>query len=424
MHPSTLSRRRFLTLAGAAAAVPFFARSGARACPILDDPEEMLGVKALARGINRFGGELNARLTKDEPGSLFFSPFSIETALAMTAVGARERTLEEMERVLHLPPNNPHELFGDLLRHLNSDGRDRLRPYELRAANAIWAMKDFPWNREFVELTRKNYGAGLVEVNFAESEAARERINDWVAKETRGKIKDLIGPGILTALTRMVLANAIYFKGIWQYTFDKRNTKDAPFTRTDKSKVDVPLMHQTGEFGYWKTHVGGRAGGTVQFLELPYSGRELSMFVLLPERPLTAERLAFYFADGSLLRSELKQQRVRVWLPRFKAESQFLLNASLKDLGMKAAFGEADFTGMSPDGKNLSITHVLHKAFVDVNEEGTEAAAATAVAVAKADSVHAELEPVFRADRPFVYVIRDNKTGTALFMGRYTGPEK
>lgn len=420
MHPSSLSRRRFLTLSGAAAAAPLLARFSLSGCPVPEDPEAMLGLRALARGINRFGGELNNRLTKDEPGSLFFSPFSIETALAMTAAGARGRTLEEMEQVLHLPPNNPHDLFGDLLRHLNSTGRDILRPYELTVANAIWAQRGFPWNKEFTALTRKQYGAGLVEVDFAESEAARKRINDWVSKETKDKIKDLIGPGVITALTRMVLANAIYFKGTWQYPFDKSVTRDAPFTRPDNSKVDVPLMLQTGEFGYAREHVGGRCGGTVQYLELPYSGRELSMLVLLPDEPFNVDRLASYLTDGNLSPSKLKTQTVRVWLPRFKAESKFLLNAPLKDLGMKSAFDAADFSGMSPEGKRLQISHVVHKAFVDVNEEGTEAAASTGVVLKEAS---APIEPaVFRADRPFVYVIRDNKTGTALFMGRYSGP--
>jgi serpin B len=420
MHPSLLSRRRFLTLTGASAAAPLLSGLGARGCPVLDEPDTMLGLKALARGINRFGCELQTLIAKDEPGSLFFSPFSIETALAMTAAGACGRTFEEMEQVLHLPPNNPHDLFGDLLNHLNSDSRNRLRPYELSTANAIWAMKGEPWQKDFIDLTRKHYGAGLVEVDFSEAEAARRRINDWVARETRDRVKDLIGTGDITSLTRMVLANAIYFKGTWQYQFDKKHTQEAPFTLTDSSKVKVPLMHQVREFGYAREHVGGRTGGAVQFLELPYSGRELSMLLLLPEEPQMANRLAAYLADGNLLQTKLTTQRVRLWLPRFKAESKFVLNRPLMDLGMRHAFGAADFTGMSPKGKALFISRVLHKAFVEVNEEGTEAAASTAVIMA--ERVNAPREALFRADRPFVYVIRDNRSGTALFMGRYSGP--
>jgi serine protease inhibitor len=418
MHPSTLSRRRLLSFTGAAAAAPLLARLGFAG---YGSEFERTPFNKLIAGINAFAGELNKRLVQDEPGSCFFSPFSIEAALAMTVAGARGDTLVEMQKTLHLP-DEPHAEFGNLLSHLNADGTDKLRPYELTIANAIWAQSGFPWHKEFAELTRKHYGAGLIEVNFAEADAARKSINDWVEKQTKEKIKDLVPVGTITALTCMVLANAIYFKGTWQYQFDKKFTRDAPFTRADNSKVSVPLMHQTGEFAYGQAHVGGQSGGPVQFLELPYSGRELSMLILLPEAPHKTKTLADTLTDGKFVRTELKTQRVRVWLPRFKAESKFLLNQPLKDLGMNSAFRAADFTGMSPQGRGLSISHVLHKAYVDVNEEGTEAAAATAV-VLKAPS-NALREVVFRADRPFVYVIRDNKTGAALFMGRFSGPEK
>jgi serine protease inhibitor len=418
MHPFSLARRRFLSLTGAAAAAPLLARLGF-AEPA--DDLQRTEFKKLIAGINTFAGNLNNRLTKDEPNSLFFSPFSIEAALAMTAAGARGETLAEMKKTLHLP-EDPHPEFGKLIAHLNMDGRDILRPYELRVANAIWAQKDYPWRNEFIDLTRKHYGSGLVEVNFAETEAARKRINDWVEKETREKIKELIPTGVLSAMTKMVLANAIYFKGNWQYQFDKKKTVDSPFTRADLSKVNVPLMHQTGQFAYGQFNMFvNRDGEGVQVLELPYSGRELSMLVFLPDNPEGANRLAQWLGNGNFDQTKLRMQEVKVALPRFKAESKFLLNKPLFDLGMKKAFGPADFTGMSPDGKNLLISHVLHKAFVDVNEEGTEAAAATAVVVARASAAN---EPVFRADRPFVYLIRDNKSGVALFMGRYSGPEK
>lgn len=443
MHP--LSRRRFLTLSSAAAATGLLSRLSAQACC---SPGIQPSVIELAKSINTFAGELLARLAKDGNGSLFFSPFSIETALAMTAAGARGETLKEMEKTLHLPAD-PHPAFGELIRHLNAPAlilayrddpnlaklatsglppvKGNLQPlalgkraFELTVANAIWAQDGFPWRKEFVNLLATNYGGGLIEVDFAKSEAARTRINEWVGQSTHKAIKNLIGPGVITGLTRMVLANAIYFKGNWQYQFDKNATRDAPFTRLDKSKVDVPLMYQTAELKYGQTHVGGQSGDSVQFLELPYAGQALSMLILLPGEPRMAERLALYLKDGSFIRTEMKMQRVKVWLPRFKAESEFLLNQPLMDMGMKQAFGSADFTGMSPEGKSLAISHVLHKAFVDVNEEGTEAAAATAVAIKQRSLPR---ETIFRADRPFVYVIRDNKTGAALFMGRYMGPK-
>ena len=451
--PVHLSRRRFLSLSGAAAAAGLFARIGANACPVLDPIDPMADAKELAKAINAFAIDLHTRLARDEKDSLFFSPFSIETALAMTSAGARGETLAEMQKTLHLPAD-PHAAFGQLLNHLNGpapiwlplpEGKPQLprlpdpsppsvkpdvpplvpikRGYELTVANAIWAMKDYPWRKEFLDLTRRHYGAGLVETDFAKSEAARRQINAWVEKETKEKIKDLIPEGVLDHLTRMVLTNAIYFKGTWQYTFDKKNTADAAFTRTDNTKADVPMMSLTNKLNYGKTHLGGRSGLGVQILELPYSGKELSMLVFLPEKGRSVDLIVPRITGQMLSDPMLAPTEVTVFLPRFKAESSLSLQPALMDLGMKAAFNKADFHGMHTSDEYLFISHVLHKAFVEVNEEGTEAAAATAVVV-KLDSAIKEPEPVFRADRPFVFAIRDNKTGAALFLGRYSGPAK
>jgi serpin B len=432
MHRSTLSRRAFLSLSGAAGAGALAANlfpSFARACLPPIDP--MREAKTLAAGINAFAHDLHARLAKVEKGDLFFSPFSIEAALAMTAAGAKGDTLDEMRKTLHLP-TDPHAAFGTLINHLNSAGRDKLRPYELTVANAIWAQKGFPWHKEFTELTQKHYGSGLTDVNFAEPEAARKLINEWVEKATKEKIKNLIGPNVLDALTRMVLVNAIYFKGTWLYQFDKKHTKEAPFTRADGTKADVPLMAQTATLNYCESSMFAisagerqvtRAGEKVQVLELPYAGKELSMLVFLPETATGTDWLAEWITPDRLARIDLERTEVRVSLPRFKVETEYSLKPALMDLGMKTAFGpESDFTGMSPRGKDLYISHVLHKAFVDVNEEGTEAAAATAVVV-KLRSEPPEPK-VFRADRPFVFAIRDNETNAMLFLGRYTGPAK
>jgi serpin B len=419
MHGPSLSRRKFLVLSGAStlgALVPV--RSLAAA-------DELKAQKDAATAINAFAADLYRQLAgKDgkEKGNLFLSPFSIETALAMTSAGARGKTLEEMEKVLHLP-KEPHSAFGELLTRLNGNPQDdKARPYELAVANAIWAHKGYPWEKAFLELTAKHYGAGTVEVDFRESEAARKRINEWVEKETRQKIKNLIVPNVITPLTRMVLANAIYFRSNWLYQFDKKLTKDAPFTLDDGKKAEVPLMHLTGTLNYGEIGMFVfREGETVQVLELPYAGKGLSMLVLLPDAPSGVHRLAQWMNGKTLANVKMAPTEVKVLLPRFKAESELSLKPVLMDMGMKSAFEEADFTGLSPQGKELRITHVLHKAFVDVTEEGTEAAAATAVVISKPA---ARPEPkVFRADRPFVYVIRDNTTGAALFMGRYLGPK-
>jgi serpin B len=422
MNPFPLSRRKFLTLSGASALAAGFGAALARACPNLELIDPMKPQKEAAAAVNGFAADLYARLAGTEPGALFLSPFSIESALAMTSAGARGKTLEEMEKVLHLP-KDPHAAFGALINRLNGGAEEKERSYQLSVANAIWAQKGFPWKKEFIALTREHYGAGLTEVDFTESEAARKRINEWVERQTKQKIKNLIGPGAITRFTRMVLANAIYFKSTWQYRFDKKLTKDAPFTRDDGTKAEVPMMTQRANLNYGETYVGGRCGTPVQILELPYTDRELSMRVFLPEKSGGVEQLALALAQKELAEPDLIPTEVNVFLPRFKAESGFSLKPVLRDMGMKAAFDDADFTGMSPKGKDLFISEVIHKAFVDVDEAGTEAAAATGVIIR--EIVRAPMQPkVFRADRPFLFTIRENATGTVLFQGRYSGPSK
>ncbi len=356
MNQLPLSRRKFLTLSGASvlsAFAPF--RS-----PLTASDGIQKGAKEASLAINGFAADLYRRLAGQgkEKGNLFLSPYSIETALAMTSAGARGKTLEEMEKVLHLP-KEPHAAFGTLFVRHNSHPHDDLkRSYELSVANAIWAQQGYPWEKAFTDLTRKHYGAGLTEVDFSASEAARKLINEWVEKETK-KIKELIAPGIITPLTRMVLANAIYFKSNWLYQFDKKNTKDAAFTLADGTKADVPLMSLTGNLNYGEfTMFVNRGGETVQVLELPYAGKELSMLVFLPGDPTGVHRLARWLSADILAKTELKPTAVKVSLPRFKAESEFSLKPALMDMGMKAAFtdGAADFTGNGiVDGGDLGV---------------------------------------------------------------------
>jgi serpin B len=380
--------------------------------------------KDAAAAVNGFAAELFPRLagmSDTKASSQFFSPFSIAAALAMTSAGARGQTLEEMRKVLHLP-NDPHPAFAALTNRLNATGLDKLRLYQLSVANAIWAQKGYPWSTDFMALTRKYYRAGVVEVDFAEREPARKRINDWVEKETREKIKDLVPSGSITALTRMVLANAIYFKSKWLYQFDAKKTTDAAFTRDDGTEANVPLMTLTARLNYGETLIGRRCAQPIRMLELPYTGKELSMIIYLPERPNGTAHIAGAIAATASEKTVLKPTEVKVFLPRFKAESTFALRSTLMEMGMKSAFGNADFTGMSPNGKELYISEVLHKAFVDVKEEGTEAAAATAV-ILKERIISAPPEPIeFRADRPFAFAIRENATGAMLFLGSYSGP--
>lgn len=380
----------------------------------------------IVEGNNTFALELYAKL-QSQGGNLFVSPYSISTALAMTHAGARGRTASQMAEVLHFPvvaasspaPMDQQQFasaYGRIIKDLNERGGKGT--YTLNVANALWGQKGFGFLKEFLELVRTNYGGQLSEVDFMKAaEPARKTINAWVEKQTKGKIKDLIPAGVLDSMTRLVLTNAIYFKGNWARQFKKDQTRDAPFTLADGQKIETPMMNQTAEFGYTETQ-------DLQCLELPYVGKELSMVILLPREPnglasleksVTAENLSQWL--GRLFTRE-----VVVSVPKFKATTQFSLGSVLRSMGMADAFsGEADFSGM--DGKkDLCISAVIHKAYVDVNEEGTEAAAATGV-VMRLTSIGPSEKPVFRADHPFLFLIRDNKSGGILFIGRVMNPK-
>lgn len=370
---------------------------------------------SVVKGNTAFAFDLYAKL-KSKEGNLFLSPYSISTALAMTWAGARGQTEQQMARTLHFSqPQEPfHKAYGHLIKQFNTQGQKG--DYQLSVANALWLQKEYQFLPEFLGVASTHYDASLQQVDYVnETEKTRLTINDWTAKRTQDKIKDLIPKGVLDALTRLVLTNAIYFKGDWALQFDVNQTREAPFSVSADKRVNVPLMHQKEKFKYAQTE-------THQMLELPYKGEALSMLVLLPnkidglptlEKELTADRLTQW-------QQQMRKQEVLVYLPKFKIASQFGLKATLSAMGMPDAFGDtADFSGMN-GLKNLYISDVIHKAFVEVNEEGTEAAAATAVIVGLR-SMPAP-PPVFRADRPFVFLIKDNATGSILFMGRVADP--
>ena len=359
---------------------------------------------------------------RGKPGNLFVSPYSISTALAMTYAGARGNTEAQMAKVLHfaLGQDALHGQFRTLEATLNPASKKR--GYELSVANALWGDQGYKFLDAFLAVVKDNYGGNLRRLDFrGATEAARQRINAWVEEKTNGKIKDLIPRGILDANTRLVLTNAIYFKGDWQRAFKKSRTRDLPFTRGDGSKVAAPMMSQTAHFGYAETP-------QFQALAMPYVGRDVSMVVFLPrkhdglpalERSLSPESLAKW------LRPTRWPREVRVLLPRFTMASEFRrLARVLQAMGMTDAFrgATADLSGMNGRKYDLFIAAVIHKAFVDVNEKGTEAAAATAV-VAKDNAIQAP-PPVFRADHPFLFLIRHNPTGSILFMGRVADPTK
>ena len=336
----------------------------------------------------------------------------------MAYAGAEGETERQMADVLHfeLPEGRLHAAYGTLAAVLNAGTKD----YRLSTANRLWGQNTYPFHDEYLATTRDQYRAELARIDFAQTEQARQTINAWVEKQTAGKIADLIPPGVLEPITRLVLTNAVYFKGNWADEFPKGATEEADFHVTSDKTTRVPLMHQTDEFGYAESD-------GLQVLAMPYAGRDLSMVVLLPtdadgladlEKRLTAENLASWT-------SGLGERKVRVFLPRFKMTSEFSLKETLQALGMTLPFSEteADFSGIS-SAEELMISAVVHKAYVEVNEQGTEAAAASAVLIAprSAPFERPEQPPVFRADHPFVFLIRDNRTGAILFLGRVVNP--
>jgi len=373
------------------------------------------------KGSNAFAVDLYSQL-RSQPGNLFFSPESISTAFAMAYAGARGQTAAEMQHVLHftLPPAQLHPAMGTLLSSMNAQHNG----YQLRVADALWAQQDASFLPSYLKLVQSDYAAGFHRVNFkASPDTVSNTINHWVEQQTNNKIQNLIGHGVLTPATRLVLTNAIYFKGDWLNPFEKASTQNEEFHTSASQFVMVSLMHRTGSYRYYD-------GGTFQALELPYSGDELSMDVLLPKANNGLPALEQSFtasAAGDWLQKLEPVDKVILTFPRFTMTQQFELSSALSAMGMPQAFGgAANFSGMT--GKpDFTISAAIHKAFIDVNEQGTEAAAATSI-IMRATAARVPFpEPppvVFRADHPFLFLIRDAKSGAILFLGRVTDPTK
>lgn len=360
-----------------------------------------------------------------EKGNHFFSPFSIVTALAMTSAGAAGQTDAEMAQVLHLDPDpaKRHVECASWARSLNT-ARSFLfkRPsggLEISTANALWCAHGVSFKNDFIKIATKDYDAEVKSLDFARKPGeAVDKINDWVDDKTRSKIKKILTPDAVNRDTALVLTNAIYFKGDWSSKFEKEATRDADFTLDGGTKINCNMMGQTATLNYAKL-------ANFAALEMPYKGGRMTMLILLPnaldglanlEKDLTATLL-----DDAI--KALTWQKVVVYLPKFHAETRYSVGDHLQKMGMRRAFlrSDADFSGITDDPP-LFISAVIHKAFVDVDEEGTEAAAATAITMEVASAVQRKDPPVFRADHPFVYFIRDTETGQILFAGRMADP--
>lgn len=385
-------------------------------CPLAFAGNQM-NEKILVQDNTAFAMDLYQKLRVSD-GNIFFSPHSISTALAMTYGGARGNTEREMAKTLRfsLDQEALHSAFAQVESRLNN--LQKSGNIKLSVANSLWPQQDYAFLDDYLALVKKHYGVTITPVDYKNArEAARKMINQWVEAETQNKIKDLIPPGTLDALTRLVLVNAIYFKGNWESQFKAEKTKEAPFHISSRKSVQVPMMTQKETFRYGDLE-------SFEVLELPYAGNDLSMIILLPKEVDGLKQLGDKLSAQNLKqwKSQLSKKDVLVFLPKFKMTSMFRLDKTLMSLGMVDAFSnsKADFSGMDGRPGWLYIGAVIHKAFVDVNEEGTEAAAATAVVIRTL--AIAEPPPVFRADHPFIFLIQENKTESILFMGRVTDP--
>ena len=375
-------------------------------------------LKTLAEAQNRFAVDLYKQLAA-QPGNLFFSPYSLYSALTMSFAGAKGATAGEMIQTLHLPYTSEkiHQVMNGLTQRLLSAAKvGDIELFKFTIANAVWAQAGYPFLQEYLDTLSANYAAGLKIVDFRDKEAASKMINDWVMEQTNQRIKDLISKDSITPATRLVLTNAIYFKANWASQFKEKDTADAPFYLQDETTQIVKMMYQQADFAYVRNQ---------QFdaVELPYEGGNFLMVLLMPkgqslsefEKDLTPEILNI-FADSKL------NAKIDLFVPKFGMEQSLSLVETLKKLGMQSAFEDtADFSGMT-GSKDLKISDVVHKAFLQVNEGGTEAAAATGVVIGLTSAMPPEDIIELRFDHPYLVMIRDNNTSTLVFLGRYMQP--
>jgi len=378
--------------------------------------ERLLSSEA-AKSVNKFTFDIYRYLAAKENNGLFISPYSISSALSMTYTGAAGKTAREMEHILFLNPDI-HRSMAALINDINTVPAGTALT---RTANALWPVKEDRLLDSYSDKVKKYYGASLTKLDYRnKTEEARTTINKWVDKRTEGKIKDMIGEGILNKETSLVLTNAVYFKSEWMKRFEPTNSRAMPFYVSPSESVQTIMMTKTEEkIKYVKEN-------NLEIAEIPYKNNRFSMLLLLPGKSseLASIEKNLDYIKFSALTALMTPQRVRLTIPKFKAEQSFELSSALTDMGMGSAFnaGGADFSGMNGK-KNLYIGAVIHKTFLEVGEEGTEAAAATAVIMTKTSIAPEKDDPIeFKADRPFIYIIRDNLTEAILFIGRYTKP--
>ena len=374
------------------------------------------GISEVVEANNQFAIDLYSEY-KSEKENVFFSPYSISTALAMTYEGARGQTAQEMQSVLHFPKDDQVRRLGysNLYSNINNPDKE----YVLNTANALWAEKSYTFIDNYFNIINTYHKGNVTNLDFVNDlEKSRLTINSWVESKTNDKIKDLIPPGAVSEYTRLVLTNAIYFKSDWAKQFKEVATRDAMFRNHESDNIEVEMMTMQDYFRYGENE-------NAQILELPYSGNDLSMLILLPKND-DIETLENLISTKKLTswQEELKRQEVITFIPKFKFETKYFMSSILTQMGMPTAFSDdANFSGMTKN--NLLISEVIHQTFIEVGEDGTEAAAATAVIMRdNAALPHSPktTPPTFRADHPFVFIIQQKDSGNILFMGKVVNP--
>lgn len=397
--------------------------------PKTDDTGSTLeGIQQVINANNQFAFDLYSILAKSEDGNIFYSPYSISAALAMTNEGAKGETSDEIKSVFHFPdfdilrPN-----FAAIYNNINKKNE----VYELRTGNALWAQYDYDFLENYINNVERYYGGKVANLDFVtETEKSRQTINAFIEEQTNNRIKDLIPEGMLDPLTRLVITNAIYFKGLWKWEFDESNTREHDFKITPDNIVKTPMMYMEPEditFNYADLE-------KLRILELPYKGEKISMLILLPKQGeeydfMTGETIVFNYTLNDIelsfekfneYKAQMRETELdSILLPKFEFDTKYFMKDTLSVMGMPTAFSNnADFSGM--DGtRNLYISQVIHQAFVKVDEKGTEAAAATAVIMRLTAAMPRK---DFKANHPFIFIIQEIETGNILFMGKINDP--
>ena len=398
-------------------------------------------VASLVESCNNFAMSLYSRVSDSHEDNIIFSPSSMSYALAMTLAGANGETAVEIQNTLGISMSGDcvHEAFRRLRAETRTGG------VEFHVANRLWGQHGYTFIDDFLATTESCYGANLATVDFVNApEQARKEINDWIEKATEKRIQEIIGPGMLNDEVRLVLTNAVYFLGTWELEFDAERTKDSLFIASPSQSIAVPMMEQTNLFRYgefddlqvlempylsrtieWKSEKDDEFG-FVKAVVVPDGGSDFTMCILLPRLGSDLAKLENGLNNKSIQQwTTLRTCDVHVTIPKFRIESDLDMTQLVQELGMKQAFSQthANFSKMTADSDGLFVGVVIHKAFVDVNEKGTEAAAATAIMMAAGCAMEPKPPKEFRADHPFLFFIRDRRTKLIHFMGRVTNPD-